>query len=257
MFFRFICALYILTLALSTTSSVSFAEATVFDRVAVIGASVSVGFGTSTNVKDFFEKALPTAQVKNHADLFMSMNPSRRGSTMIDQTIVENPTFVFAIDYLFWYAYGRGSAASRMQFFRSGLDELDRLLQETDAVVALGDLPDMKGASSYMLSADLIPPSEQLSDMNEVLRHWAEGRKNIVLLPLASWSTPLHTPSTNDNKILVRLPSGENVDAQSLLTGDHLHLTEQGLWYVLDKSAQVIEGAIGSTGHIKFVPYVQ
>lgn len=142
------------------------------------------------------------------------------------KTAGTTPGIVFALDYLFWHAYGGGlSDEVRRKQFQKGLDRLASLPRTTTIVVA--DLPDMTHAIGLMLSKPMVPPVALQEELNKSLAEWAAKPEhaNVVLVPLretvaSSWaSKPVRLGGV--------VYDGEA--ARTLLTNSGLHATAGGL----------------------------
>jgi len=210
-----------------------------FARVAVVGASVSAGFGLRAELKaaaslaDFVQCALPEASpggpravLDLGQELFFT-RPTRLGSDAVARAREADPTLVVALDFLFWYGYGDLREDARLERLEDGL----RALEALPCPVLVGDLPDMtialEGAGPFgqpMIRPAQIPRPETLTLLNARLRAWAAGRESVVVVPLCDY--------------VARLASGREVrlrgnewppDAVARLTqADRLHPTVEG-----------------------------
>ncbi|MAE76107.1 MAG: hypothetical protein CMJ85_04455 [Planctomycetes bacterium] len=216
-------------------------------RVAVIGASLSDGFG-ATPLSRLLNKAIagkagrqPVARL---ASSMFFARPLVGGRQQIDRAIKREATLVVGADYLFWYAYGfpggirqrAGKAVELRTTDRAGRDlairgwqlaqglaELERL----DVRVVIGDLPDMTGAHPMMLKPAQIPSRATLDKLNERIRAWAAPRKNVLLLPMAEWMTQLRAGKLS---LPNRKGGGEPIrlSAEKMMSWDRLHPTKLG-----------------------------
>lgn len=119
------------------------------DRVAVIGASATCGFGVQTAVEGPFGPTTAPADlatairavfdmhgpVNKQCSFFFFSNPMTVGPTLMDAALESDPTIVFALDYLFWYGYGSrdvhgqpiaGNEAARLELLEAGFKQLER-----------------------------------------------------------------------------------------------------------------------------------
>ncbi len=195
-----------------------------FDRVAIVGASMSAGFGGLP-----FERAFDAAIHADHdilapATTFFFRSPQATGRDHVDQAIAHDATVVVAVDILFWYAYVHGSLDARMANLERGLANLERVT----APLVVGDLPDMRTGEPWMLPPSVVPPPDQLAALNARIHDWARGRLNVHLVPLAAWSAPL----TTGGNVVVD-PGEPPVDATTLLNVDGLHPNPRGVTYLL------------------------
>ncbi|MCP3902615.1 MAG: hypothetical protein GY715_03180 [Planctomycetes bacterium] len=213
------------------------------DRVAVVGASASSGFGarvdlqrgaTVTRSKADFATVLDALltpeheRVTGHASMLFFRNPTKAGPSLLGKALQTEPTLVVGVDFLFWFGYGHGSRShpvrsesQRLEFLEVGLT----LLEEVRCPLIVGDFPDMSPAIGLMLSRSQVPNTETLDALNERLRSWAASRPNVVVLPLAD----LLERMRSDHAFTVgghRWPEGS---ATKLMQRDQLHPTALGL----------------------------
>ncbi len=156
------------------------------------------------------------------------------------------PRIIFAIDYLFWHAYGAGkSDDQRRSMFDEGLRRLGTLPANTTVVLA--DLPDMTHAVGLMLSKDMVPSPVLQAELNTKLAAWAAKKEhtNVVMVPLREVVTNAwaRQPVTLGGKVY------DGDAARGLLTNSGLHATVEGLMGLaaetLDRLKQ--RGVIGET----------
>ncbi len=188
-----------------------------YDRIAVIGASVSDGFGvfvsdpanaqaipSAVNLSDVLRAAAPTTSapttappttatpiLHHYASGFFFSNPGSVGKSEIDRAIAAKPTLVLAIDFLFWYVYGTVDAsgevmqddAQRSANLETGFAQLDRLLVNGTPVI-IADIPDMSDAIGKMLSANQVPTPAALEAVNARITAWVATRPAVKLMKL-------------------------------------------------------------------------
>ncbi|MBI5490083.1 MAG: SGNH/GDSL hydrolase family protein [Deltaproteobacteria bacterium] len=196
-----------------------------FDRIAVIGASVSAGFGSIRVAKALEEMIRTPHQTGDFAQVFFFQDPFGEGTRQVDRALEFRPTVVYALDFLFWYAYGSGwTLADREHNVDLGLRQLERL----DAPLLVGDVPDMTGAADWMLDPGQIPPPPELAALNARIRRWAETHPNAILLPLSEWTAPLHATAP-----VVVDDTGRTVAPRELMAPDGLHPNAAGVRYLL------------------------
>ena len=218
-----------------------------FARVAVIGASVSAGFGV-LGITEVLDPAIREPHAMgDFAELLLFQDPFVLGGRQIDRAVAFEPTVVFALDFLFWYAYGYGwTLAERERSLDAGLRALERLR----VPVLVGDLPDMTGAAEWMLAPEQIPPRPELDALNLRLRRWAEGRPDVLVVPLGQWTAPLRgaAPVSVDEAHLA-------VDPHELMSPDGLHPNTAGLRYLLRKTlAEILERFPGTPADAVALP---
>jgi len=172
------------------------APGSVVQRVAVIGASLSQGFGLNAEVgapatlADVIAVALRGEHqpVKGHASLLFFANPQGVARQEVEAARASEPTLLVALDFLFWFGYGRrADEAQRLASFEQGLE----LLAPFTCPILLGDLPDMHSALDgrpQMLQPEQVPSVEALAQLNQRLAAWARERKHVVLFPLGEFT---------------------------------------------------------------------
>ena len=136
------------------------------------------------------------------------------------------PKIVFAIDYLFWHAYGFSPDDDhRRERFRRGLERLASLPPSTTIVVA--DLPDMTHAIGLMLSKPMVPSVELQEELNAALAAWASkpDRTNVLIVPLRE--TVANAGASKPVALGGKAYEGEA--SRGLLTNSGLHSTADGL----------------------------
>lgn len=210
-----------------------------FERVGVIGASMSDGFGGAPFGMIIEASTGPGTTVESLADTYFFQAPLRSGPEQIDRLRAVRPSLVVALDFLFWYVYVAGEdQAGRMARLERGLAELERL----EVPVIVGDLPDMRTGEPWMISPAQVPPPEQLAAFNERIRAWGRARPTAAVVPLAAWSQPLL-----DGGRVVLTPGAEPVPAATLMNGDGLHPNREGTIYVFRRLDRLLEAAFPDT----------
>jgi hypothetical protein len=214
----------------------------ILQRIVVLGASVSDGYGLDANVgaktglTDIVDSTIlvPHGPVQAMASLLFFTSPTSIGEKLVAKAKASDPTLVLAIDYLFWFGYGLlPSDEARLALLEKGLASLEVLT----CPLMIADLPDMSEASRPappggfppLLVPEQVPSKEALAKLNSRIREWAAARENTVVVPLAD--------------LLARFQAGSEVeihgnrwvsDARNPLIGkDRLHPTLEGavaLW---------------------------
>jgi len=211
-------------------------------RIAVIGASVSAGFGTGIKLADVLDAAIESPKtITDLSELTFFLDPEGYGEqvvmalgrksfsgVMIDpdggeqevvMTITEDPPdAVIGIDFLFWFAYGDMEAAERKALLQKGLAFLEKI----ECPVLVGDVP--KVPKSFMLDADQIPSDEELEVLNAMIVEWATAHERVTVYPLAA--------------LIESIRKGEPVEINGeertfkpseVFTIDRLHVTKTGI----------------------------
>jgi len=161
----------------------------------VIGASASAGFTESEPLggpktpqfrfSRYLDAALvaPHEPVRNFANTLFFMQPVAAGRHQVEQALEARPTLVIGIDFLFWFCYGEGTGAERLQRFEQGL----KLLETLPCPIVVGDIPDASGASNRMLGPEQIPSTSILAAANARLKEWAAKQPYVTVVPLAAF----------------------------------------------------------------------
>ena len=188
------------------------------ERIAVVGASVSWGFGLEAELdRDFGVAALLDVAVQvpdvepalDASDTFLFDDPDGRGERAITRVLEHRPTLVVAVDFLFWFAYGYRSEDRRAELFEVGLALLDRV----PCALVVGDLPDVRDAVGPMLAAEQVPAPETVAALQERLLEWAAERPRVTVLPMAAFAEAVRAgggvaigsveiPSTDDDPLI-------------------------------------------------------
>ncbi|MDP6538194.1 MAG: hypothetical protein QF903_06180 [Planctomycetota bacterium] len=205
-----------------------------FERVAVIGASASAGFGLSSELEasvrlgEVLACLLPEeAAVSDHGTAAFFRDPGAYGERLVTSAIAERPTLVVGVDFLFWYAFGARPDSTRPALFERGLAELERL----DCPLLIGDLPDVSHAltgkgpfGGPLISRGHLPPEAMLTSFNQRLRAWAAERDNVTVAPLAAYTALVR----DGEDIELRGNRWAPAKLEDLLQEDRLHPTVEG-----------------------------
>ena len=240
-------------------------ETKTLSRIAVIGASMSDGFGvrvTTTlpdgkkisegvNLAELVKVACkdPTVVVSNYTSSMYFMNPARTAQSSATRACGDNaqemPTCVLAVDWLFWNGYGisnvRGEKLSsdteRMELLDNALACLEPMCAANIPIV-LGDFPDMHSAiGGGMISAPMVPSVECLAALNARVAQWALTKKNVCVVSLSKLTQDLLQKKSIH-------AAGRDWDAQTLgplLQKDRLHPTFAGTVTVLAATLDALD----------------
>jgi hypothetical protein len=208
-----------------------------FRRIAVVGASVSAGFG-GTPLADALTAAVPGATITGAANVFMFRDAVADGATQIDDALRANPDLVVGIDFLFWHDYNGVDRDDRLARQERGLADLDRA-RAAGAAVIVGDVPRIVTAAELMIPKSAIPPADDLAALNARLREWASTRPDVLIVPFAELAGPLAAGAD------VEVAPGETLSARALMTPDGLHPNALGVWYVMSTIDRLVEAAYG------------
>ena len=204
------------------------------DRVVVIGASLSAGFGlckeleVATPLSVLVDAALvddgraPSLNLGNNLTFW---NPMYTGRYMMDRAVAAEPTLVIATDFLFWY--GMSFRWWREEDRLKGLEEGLRQLERLSCPIVIGDFPDVRRALNGrheitkrpVVFPSMIPEETTRAAMNQRVREWAAERDQVVLMPLDRFLAAL------GNGQPMPLPKGQSLQGsiEDILQVDLLH----------------------------------
>lgn len=208
------------------------------DRIAIVGASVSAGFG-GVPFGDAFTAAAKHSAVEAEASTFLFRDPIGDSHAQIAKAIAFKATTIVALDFLFWDLYSSTDPAWRDRALAAGLAELERA-RAAGAWILVGDVPRVVTAAEWMLASDHVPDVATLAHYNQTIATWA-ARDRVLLVPFASWAEPLAAGGD------VELADGTHVPARTLVALDGLHLNPLGTWAVLDRLDHFIEQKLPGT----------
>ncbi len=240
-------------------------EAKPLSRIAVIGASMSDGFGVrvsttlpdgkkiseGVNLAELVKASCkdPSIVVVNYTSSLYFMNPARTAKSSATRACginaQEMPTCVLAVDWLFWNGYGvsnvRGEKLSgdteRMELLDNALACLEPFCAANIPIV-LGDFPDMHSAiGGGMISAPMVPSVECLTALNARVVQWALTKKNVCVVSLSKLTQDLLQKKSIH-------AAGREWDAQTLgplLQKDRLHPTFAGTVTVLAATLDALD----------------
>ncbi|MSR44936.1 MAG: hypothetical protein EXS15_06230 [Phycisphaerales bacterium] len=224
-----------------------------YDRIAVIGASVSDGFGVVVqnqtahtdasatppeerrmNLSDVLCSAssvTPAPIVHHYASELFFANPGLVGKSEIDRALAIKPTLVLALDYLFWYLYGTvtvagepmQSEAERLANFEVGLAQLDRVLT-THVPIVIADIPNMSDAIGKMLYESQVPSGSTIAKANARLTEWVRTRPAVKMMALTTVLAALKSGGVIEIAGRTWIPA----DCGPLIQKDQLHPTFAG-----------------------------
>ena len=205
-----------------------------FQRVIVLGASVSAGFTISEpfggkktesyRFANFIDAAISGSHgpVTTHAQPLLFLKPKETLEKLLVSTLEAKPSVVIALDALFWFCYGEGlTEMQRLARFEEGVN----LFASIDAPLLLGDIPDASASVGKILGKNEMPALETIAKCNARLQQWAASRKNVRLFPVSELLTragknlELRLPG-------ITIPAG---DTARLLQPDSLHPSRHGL----------------------------
>ncbi len=158
-----------------------------WQRIAVIGASASAGFGTELEagravlLAEVVDEALaaPHEAPRSFASEMFFLAPETWGPQQVAEAAAYQPTAVLAVDYLFWFLYGAApDEEARLARLEDGLASLAPLR----GPLVLGGIPDMSAAVGTMLVRSQVPAPATLARADARLREWTAARPGTVVL---------------------------------------------------------------------------
>lgn len=223
-----------------------------YDRIAVVGASASNGFGVSVradappadstakkpipirvNLSDVLRYAATPGRVIMHhySSGFFFANPGPTGRGEIDRALKIKPTLVLGLDFLFWYVYGTVTAegkpmttgADRLSNLQLGLDQLDRIVNAGIPLV-IADIANMHDAIGKMLSENQVPDVQTIGNANTRIMEWVKARPLVKIMPLSQILETLKSGGAID----LAGKSWNPAELGELLQNDQLHPTFAG-----------------------------
>jgi hypothetical protein len=220
-------------LALHPGQTIAPKAAAPLARVAVIGASMSAGFGIgpsllggAVTIADIAHASIVEdhAAPRNLSSPLMFLDPAgymERTSATLAQ---DPPSAVIALDYLFWSVHGSMSDDQRRQQLESALGGLEKV----SCPILVGDLPDVTIATTgplAQLTPDMMPSPALRDAANLRIREWARTRRNVTIIPLAQLMKNL----LDGNAMQIRGNTWKETEVRTLMQADHLHPTAEGL----------------------------
>ena len=228
-------------------------DAALFERVAIVGASMSAGFnlqlevGVDTRLADFLAEALQVDHelVADGATELLFLDTATMGEAMVAEALAAEPTLVLAVDFPFWFLYGPGrSTADRLARLDAGLALLDRLT----CPVVVGDIPHMQDAAGGMIPHASMPGADAFGPANGRIAAWAAADEDRVLVSLSDFNRTLRA---GEAFVVAGRTWDPAVDGE-LLQADHLHpnlvgtavLLIQTLARLADERGELLEGVV-------------
>ncbi|MBL9121845.1 MAG: hypothetical protein JNL80_18210 [Phycisphaerae bacterium] len=178
-------------------------------------------------------------ETKSFAESSMAFHPAESLARQVRLAKAVQPTAVFAIDALFWAAYGpAASSAERAARLKSCCESLGSI----EAPIVVGNLPDMRGAVARLLGDAAAPSEVDRSALNRQIAEWAGHHPNVLVLSLEQLVEDIRRGET------VNIGVAELTARESgrLFASDGLHLTSDGELAIatLSLSAFIAVGAV-------------
>jgi len=204
-------------------------ERKALERVVVVGASLSAGFGADRRFVDVIDASLrvPHQPPLGLGEELFFTDPLHFGARQASAALDAEPTLLVALDFLFWFGYGDKDAnggpiemeSERLELLEHGL----KMLDEVECPLFVGDFPDMSASVGKMLSPAQMPSKTTLPLLSKRVREWAAARKQTFVVPLSEIVTQLHSTHA------VQIGRHTFPEPARLLQEDQLHPTVDGL----------------------------
>lgn len=210
--------------AASPAALVASPEPGVLERVVVIGASASAGFGLPVDLAH----ALDATVVVEHEPIlglgehWLFASPDAIAEDELEKALAASPTAVVAVDFLFWFGYGFvDQEQDRLMLLERGIAMLERF----ECPVVVSTFPDMSEAIGKMLWPGQVPSPASFRALNARVQEWVESRSNVTSIELPALVDALKSGKPFD-VAGHRWPPSADVE---LLQADRLHPTIEGL----------------------------
>jgi hypothetical protein len=248
-------------------------EPSVTERIAVVGASASDGFGVAVSngsakpfkaeLVDMRDVLLAAARpgttrlVAHYATGMFFSDPVVRGEDAITRALDTKPTLLLAADFLFWYAYGGGgigktpirTEADRASLFERGLAQLDRVVAAGVPLV-VGNLPDMRASKGRMLAAMQLPELATIDSLNARLLDWVKGKSRVRVLSLAR----VNDETRSGEPIRVGRVQWDPAKQGPVMQRDRLHPAFPGLVALTERTMECAIGDAACRERFDFTP---
>ncbi|MCH2143942.1 MAG: hypothetical protein MK082_02220 [Phycisphaerales bacterium] len=242
-------------------------EEETFERIAVIGASASAGFGVieeitladgSTRIEGVsIGDILVAAETEDDLvvlDLASGgffMRPLALGSSCVERVRSWEPDLVVAIDFLFWFVYGSAGRTEdmpegvhpRLARLEQGLD----LLAQLETPLIIGEIPDMSAAIGGMLRRSQVPTRATMDAANRRIHDWAKARPGTAVVPLFELTSNL---GSGKSFLVGDTTWNPTEDEIALVLPDKLHPTLEGLIALLQSADFEADRTSGMTGRM-------
>ena len=233
------------------------------ERVAIIGASASAGFGVVVeqaepgdeqyakrmmNMQDLFVAADdPTDLVYLDLSSYLFFSrPRSFARSAVDRLLTWQPDVIFGVDFLFWFVFGVMPEEQRLEFLEVGLGMLDELASQGTPMV-IGEVPNLEGTESFVISSRQIPTGKTVAKANKRINEWAMQRENVAVVPLQALTDQL---TAGEQIVVGPYQWKPREDGIAMIAVDKLHPTFDGMICL----AQAVEVAARSIESIRQNP---
>ncbi len=202
--------------------------------VAVLGASVSAGFvdprprpdgerNEGIRIRELLPALWPDREIRivDQSEMATFTNPVAIQEVRVERVLDESPDLVVAIDFPFWFGYGRHrNLESRLQ----QQAEAFAMLESFEVPCFAGDYPDMSSADPGMLPASMIPDRDGIAALNRGFASWVEGAEHVHPVALAAF-----VAQAREQGLDVRYGDQDlHLTTEHLMQADRLHASPLG-----------------------------
>jgi hypothetical protein len=192
-------------------------------RISFLGASITAGFQSKLTLA----RALEAVTTQNFSatdasDLLTFMNPDGAAKKALPKAIEAEPQVAVALDFLFWFVYGRGKEGYEKR--KAQLDIGLSWLEQIESPLLVGLIPHITDASRQMLGQGAVPTAKEIERLNADLTAWADKRKTVHVLQVPSWLDALKNGGEVET-----LGTKHKFSREEILLPDNLHLKRRGV----------------------------
>jgi len=178
-------------------------------------------------MKHIFEGIITSEhqEVKFFGDLLFFRKSKANAQKYIEKIKEYKPTLVIGLDFLFWFGHGTPPKDISVPEYR--MEKLNfalHLLEQINAPIIIGNLPDVRVAIGKVLSATQVPTSATLVKLNDRIQAWGDANENVTVIDAFTLGLKL----VNDEAITIHNQSWPAGSQEKLLQDDMLHTTLEG-----------------------------
>lgn len=198
-------------------------------------------------------RAAPDAVAVDASDQLLFLSPAQAARRQLRSSLDSDAGLVLAVDLMFWFGYGKLSAAEREDPAAARLARQREAFELLDAALAderwgakrlvLGDYPDCSDASELMITAAMRPDAATLARLNEALAQWASRHANVHVFPLGRMLVDMKTGR-------VAGADGVAITEDEAMQFDRLHPTRFGMTILLRGLDAFVAAALPDVGRL-------
>ena len=241
-----LCILAATCLTWAETQQDSGGQTNTVERIAVLGASATAGYGvvyefevdgepqkTGVSLTDVLQAANDEEDLvflDLSSGLFF-MRPISYAQAAANRAQQWDADLILGIDFLFWCVFGSDNGkGGALQSEEQRLEKLElglAILSDIDIPMVIGDVPDMSDINSHLLSRAQRPRPETVAKANARIHEWAKERPNVEIAPLHDLIVQIQNrqPFTIGDQFW-DLANNEDLE---IICDDQLHPTLDGL----------------------------